>query len=186
MSKKKNNKIESIESQIESQKLALANIKENGTNKKKAIEDSVANRFQMMEDMWGSSRGVADAAMKLRVFEGDGPVDVDDCVKISAFALEQTRAIKDSYEKANGAIEDYEKWLDEFCVYDINSVGVVSKLELCKQLVTFDVCQGIWEFVRRIPEFKAQYDEQVASIEESIAELDHQLSEFVVDVVPEE
>lgn len=148
-----NDQIDSINEQIEEAEKAKA-------EKMAVLKEMVEQRFDRLYDMWDGALGYQETAQTLRLFLGQteeldftrlGVIRKNVCAK-----LEQISAAYKADCNNDGI--DWNTWLDQFtndCEGNYKSVNAV-----VTELLVLDVCQTVWEALRRIPEFdKATNDE---------------------------
>lgn len=135
------------------------------------LRSMVERRFDHMLEMWGGAIGYELIAEKLRIFYGtDSSLNFKQLQMIREKVCAQLDEIYAAYkEDAKEDGTDWDGWLDQWCN---RSHGVYSsETEIVIEMLVLDMCQHIWEALRRIPEFEESVEKEISKMREELAEI---------------
>ena len=135
------------------------------------LRSMVERRFDHMLEMWSGGVGYGLIAEKLRIFYGtDSSLNFKQLQTIREKVCAQLDEIYVAYkEDAKEDGTDWDGWLDQWCN---RSNGVYSsKTEVVIEMLVLDMCQHIWEVLRRIPEFEESVEKEISKMREELAEI---------------
>lgn len=131
----------------------------------------VDQRFDHMLEMWSGAVGYELAAEKWRIFYGTQNSINFEQLQIARNRVNcQLAKIYAAYkEDAKEESTDWSVWLDKWCN---ESDGVYrNKTDIVVELLILDMCQHVWEALRRIPEFEESVEKEIEKMREELAEI---------------
>ena len=166
---------ENIETTVEEQ-VAHINDEIEKTIKEKdeklsVLRSMVERRFDHMLEMWGGAVGYELIAEKWRIFCGtETSINFKQLQTVRDKVCAQLDEICAAYkEDAKEDDTNWDGWLDQWCN---RSNGVYSsKTEVVIELLVLDMCQHIWETLRRIPEFEESVEKEISKMRKELAEI---------------
>ena len=162
--------VETIEDQAEA---IIAQIEEAEDAKNEKIEillNMVDNRISHMQEVWGGALGYEETAAKLRLFVGsDGEIEFNQISDIRGEVLNTVNEMTELFVLARKNSDDivWVDWLDQW--YKTGDFDNVE--EVVKELLILDVCQHVWDALRRIPEFIENVDKEIDEMRAQVSEL---------------
>ena len=161
---------ETIEDQAEA---IIAQIEEAEDAKYEKIEillNMVDNRIAHMQEVWGGALGYEETAAKLRLFMGnDGKLNFHQIASIRGKVFNVVNEMAKAFDDARKDSDDIEwiDWLDQWC-----KTGCFDNVdEVVRELLILDVCQHVWDALRRIPEFVENVDKEIDEMRAQVSEL---------------
>lgn len=166
---------ESIETTIEEQAAHINEEIEEAVKKKEeklaVLRSMVDQRFDHMLEMWGGAVGYELTAEKWRIFNGsETSLNFKLLQTVRDKVITQLSEIYNAYkEDAKEDGIDWNGWLDQWC--NRSNGAYSSKTEVVVELLVLDMCQHIWEALRRIPEFEESVEKEIEKMREELAEI---------------
>lgn len=166
-----------IEDGIDEEKERIASLEDAIERSKKERDEKietlflmVAQRLTRISEMWESALAYEQVAEKLRLFVGDDvSLEIEQLKTIKNHVVDRFKAISDQWEKENKIAESkWETWLDQWCYKNSSSICNIN--DIVEELLVLDICQNIWEALRRIPEFDAATKDGIDKMEKELAE----------------
>lgn len=166
---------ESIETTVEEQIAHINDEIEKAIKEKdeklSVLRSMVERRFDHMLEMWGGAVGYELIAEKWRIFYGtETSINFKQLQMVRDKVCDQLDEICAAYkEDAKEDDTNWDGWLDQWCN---RSNGVYSsKTEVVIELLVLDMCQHIWETLRRIPEFEESVEKEIGKMREELTEI---------------
>lgn len=135
------------------------------------LRSMVDQRFDHMLEMWRGAVGYELTAEKWHIFSGtETSINFKQLQMARDKVCVQLDEIYAAYkEDAKEDDTDWNGWLDQWCN---RSNGVYSsKTEVVVELLVLDMCQHIWEALRRIPEFEESVEKEIGNMREELAKI---------------
>lgn len=161
---------ETIEDQAEAIMAKIEEAKDAKYEKIEILLNMVDNRIVHMQEVWGGALGYEETAAKLRLFMGnDGKLDFHKICSIRKKVLDVVNEMAKAFSVARKDSDDINwiNWLDQWC-----KTGCFDNAEeVVRELLILDVCQHIWDALRRIPEFVENVDKEIDEMRTQVSEL---------------
>lgn len=158
--------IESIEDQIKMAEEAME-------EKLGVLWEMVDSRFDRLFDMWEGALGYEQIAERMRLFLGnEKPISFSLLKNVRDEVNGRLREIRESYDKDKKESDkiDWYEWLDQWC--NRSNGEYDDAIEVVAELITLDMCQNVWEALRRIPEFEKAASEEIDKMRNEMSDIE--------------